>query len=320
MSHSDATGMFINETHTSAAIWQYRVEKMILEGKTQYQTYQIAEVPRFGKSLFLDYNIQTSLLDEYVFHECMSQPAMTLHPNPKRVLVCGGGEGATLREALAHNTVEEAVMVDIDEELVDMVKAHMPEWHQGAFEDPRTTLLHTDARAWIANLSAPPPSPLPIGNGEGEKRFDVILSDLPNPHEDGPGQMLFTKEYFELCREALTEDGVFAMQAGSANENYPACMACCIKTLREVFPFVAGYYGIVSTFFQPWGFVLASKTLDPMTLSAEEIDRRHRERGVKTRYYTGRFHHACFTLPEYLVRAEEEARVLTDAEPFVWDA
>jgi len=84
VSHSDATGMFINETHTSAAIWQYRVEKMILEGKTKYQTYQIATVPRFGKSLFLDYNIQTSLMDEYIFHECMSQPAMTLHPNPKK--------------------------------------------------------------------------------------------------------------------------------------------------------------------------------------------------------------------------------------------
>lgn len=316
MSHSDATGMFINETHTSAAIWQYRVEKMVLEGKTQYQTYQIAEVPRFGKSLFLDYNIQTSLLDEYVFHECMSQPAMTLHPNPKRVLVCGGGEGATLREALTHNTVEQAVMVDIDEELVNMVKVHMPEWHQGAFEDPRTTLIHTDARAWIANLS----SGSQTGAGQSEARFDVILSDLPNPHEDGPGQMLFTKEYFELCRDAMTDDGVFAMQAGSANENYPACMACCIKTLREVFPHVCGYYGIVSTFFQPWGFVLASKVHDPMALTAEEIERRHRERGVTNRYYTGRFHHACFTLPEYLLRAETEARVLTDAEPFVWDA
>ncbi len=306
MSHSDATGMFINETHTSAAVWQYRVEKMILEGKTQYQTYQIAEVPRFGKSLFLDYNIQTSLMDEYVFHECMSQPAMTLHPNPKKVLVCGGGEGATLREALTHNTVEEAVMVDIDEELVDMVKVHMPEWHQGAFEDPRTTLLHEDARGYIRDNRV--------------KQFDVILSDLPNPHEDGPGQMLFTKEYFELCRDAMSEDGVFAMQAGSANENYPACMACCIKTLREVFPFVAGYYGIVTTFFQPWGFVLASKTQDPMALTQTEIEKRHQQRGVQNRYYTGRFHQACFTLPEYLILAEKEARILTDAEPFVWDA
>lgn len=246
---SDATGIFINETHTSAAIWQYRVERMILEGKTQYQTYQIADVPRFGKSLFLDYNVQTSLLDEYVFHECMSQPAMTLHPNPRKVVVCGGGEGATLREALKHSTVEQATMVDIDEELVDMVKVHMPEWHQGAFEDPRTTLLHTDARQWLVEHK-----------GAG---FDVILSDLPNPHEDGPGQFLFTKEYFGIAADAMSEDGVFAMQAGSANENYPECMVSCIETLesmKDVFPHVAGYFGLVSTFFQPWGFVLASKS------------------------------------------------------------
>ena len=307
---SDATGIFINETHTSAAIWQYRVEKMILEGKTKYQTYQIANIPRFGKSLFLDYNIQTSLMDEYVFHECMSQPAMTLHPNPKKVLVCGGGEGATLREALKHNTVEEAVMVDIDEELVDMVKEHMVEWHQGAFEDPRTQLVHTDARQWIAEHKG--------------HNFDVILSDLPNPHEDGPGQFLFTKEYFQLCAEAMSEDGVFAMQAGSANENYPDCMVSCIETLesmKEVFPHVAGYFGIVTTFFQPWGFVLASKKHDPLKLVEAEIAARFAARGVKNRYYTPRFHQAVFTLPDYLLEAQKtSARILTDAEPYVWTA
>lgn len=301
--------MFIAETHTSAAVWHYRVEKMILEGKTKYQTYQICDVPRFGKSLFLDYNIQTSILDEYIFHECMSQPAMTLHADPRKVLVCGGGEGATLREALKHNTVTEAVMVDIDEELVDMVKDHMPEWHQGAFNDPRTKLLHTDARGWIADHQ--------------DANFDVILSDLPNPHEDGPGQMLFTKEYFELCAGAMSDDGVFAMQAGSASENYPACMASCIKTLQSIpaFKHVAGYWGMVNTFFQPWGFVLASKGDDPLALTPDVIAKRFAERGVKTRYYTPRFHKAVFTLPDYLIEAvEQDGRILTDAEPFVWEA
>jgi len=305
---SDATGMFISETHTDAAIWMFRVSKMILEGKTQFQTYQICEVPRFGKSLFLDYNIQTSLMDEHVFHECMSQPAMTLHPNPKRVVVCGGGEGATLREALKHNTVESAVMVDIDEELVDMVKVHMPEWHQGAFEDPRTTLLHTDARAWLVENKG--------------ANYDVILSDLPNPHEEGPGQMLFTKEYFKICAEAMGDDGVLALQAGTANQNYPECMLSCIKTLQEMdeFNFVAGYYGMVTTFFQPWGFVLASKKHDPLALTAEEIAKRFSARGVKNRYYVPDFHHAVFALPPYLMEQWDKARTLTDADPFIWTA
>ena len=307
---SQATGMYIAETHTEAVTWFFTISKMLLEGKTEYQTYQICEIPRFGKSLLLDYNIQTSLMDEYVFHECMSQPAMTLHPNPKKVCVCGGGEGATLREALKHNTVEEAVMVDIDKELVDMVKEHMKEWHQGAFEDPRTTLLHTDARQWLKDHKG--------------ANFDVILSDLPNPHEDGPAQQLFTKEYFQIAADAMSEDGVFAMQAGSANENYPGLMVSCEETLasmKETFPYVAGYYGIVTSFMMPWGFMLASKKHDPLALTAEEIAKRFATRGVSNRYYTPRFHQACFTLPEYLLEARRTmGRVLTDAEPFAWKA
>jgi spermidine synthase len=308
MSENSATGMFINETHTDAAIWQFRVSKMLLEGKTKYQTYQICEIPRFGKSLFLDYNIQTSLMDEHVFHECMSQPAMTLHPNPKRVVVCGGGEGATLREALKHNTVEEAVMVDIDEELVDMVKVHMPEWHQGAFTDPRTTLLHTDARQWLVD--------------HRDANYDVVISDLPNPHEEGPGQMLFTKEYFQICADAMGDDGVLALQAGSANQNYPECMLSCIKTLQDMdcWASIAGYYGIVTTFFQPWGFVLASKKHDPLALTAQEIATRFATRGVKNRYYTPDFHASVFNLPPYLMEQWDMARVLTDKDPFVWTA
>ena len=310
---SDATGIFINETHTSAAIWQYRVEKMLLEGKTQYQTYQIAEIPRFGKSLFLDYNIQTSLLDEHVFHECMSGPAMTLHPNPQRVVVCGGGEGATLREVLKHNTVTEATMVDIDKELVDMVKEHMPEWHQGAFEDPRTTLLHTDARAWLADHKG--------------ANFDVIVSDLPNPHEDGPAQFLFTREYFQICAgRPLAEDGTSSPHAGGKRQRQlsglhgPACIAT-LEAMKDVFAHVAGYWGMVTTFFQPWGFVLASKRHDPLALAEVEIARRFTSRGVTNRYYTPRFHNSVFTLPDYLLEAKvSEGRVLTDAKPYAWTA
>ncbi|MBS1717488.1 MAG: fused MFS/spermidine synthase [Armatimonadetes bacterium] len=307
---TQATGMFVAETHTSAVTWLFTIEKMILEGKTKYQNYQICEIPRFGKSLLLDYNIQSSLMDEYIFHECMVQPAMTLHPNPQKVVVCGGGEGATLREALKHNTVKQATMVDIDEELVDMVKEHMKEWHQGAFDDPRSTLVHTDARQWLVDHK-----------GAG---FDVILSDLPNPHEDGPAQFLFTKEYFQIAADAMSDDGVFAMQAGCANENYPFCMVSMIETLesmKEVFPYVAGYYGIVTSFMMPWGFVLASKKHDPLALTEAEIAARFAARGVKNRYYTPRYHHSVFTLPEYLLEAKREhARIVTDANPYKWEA
>lgn len=305
-----STGMFVAETHTEAVTWFFTIERFIVEGKTQYQEYQIAEVPRFGKTLFLDYNIQTSLLDEHVFHECMTQPAMVLHPNPRKIAVCGGGEGATLREALRHDTVTEAVMIDIDEELIDMARVHMPEWHQGAFDDPRTTMVFADARKTLEGLK---------GHG-----FDVILSDLTNPHEAGPALYLFTKEYYQICADALSDDGVFAMQAGCANANYPELFACNIATLeamKEVFPYVRGYTGMVTTFMMPWGFVLASKKYDPLALAEEQIARRFAERGVTTRYYTPRYHQAVFTLPDYLLEAvQAHGRVLTDEHPYVWTA
>jgi len=302
--------MFIAETHTEAVTWQFTIERLLLAGKTKFQEYQICDVPRFGKSLFLDHNIQSSLLDEHVYHEAMSQPAMVLHPNPKKVAVCGGGEGATLREALTHSTVEQAVMIDIDKELVDMVKEHMPEWHQGAFEDPRTTLLHEDARGWMER------------NKGGD--FDVILSDLPNPHEDGPAVRLFTKEYYQACADVLAEDGIFAMQAGCANANYPHCFASCHKTLcdmSDVFPIVRGYWAHVTTFMMPWGFILASKGHDPLQLSEESVAKRFADRGVRPRYYTPRFHQATFTLPDYLYEAVDDlGKVLTDDAPFFWTA
>jgi spermidine synthase len=307
---SQATGMFIAETHTDAVTWHFSVDRFLVEGRTQYQQYQIVEMPTFGKTLFLDYKIQSSLLDEYVYHESMVQPAMLTHPAPRKVLVCGGGEGATLWQALQHQTVEEAHMVDLDEELIQMVKEHMPEWHRGAFDDPRTTLVHQDARKWVEDHA-----------GAG---YDVVLSDLPGPIEGGPALYLYTKEYFEHVHRALSDDGVFVLQAGACNETYPYCFACVHKTLESLaglFPVVRGYYGLVTTFQMPWGFILASKRHDPLDLDPGQIDERLRGRGVANRYCTPRFLPSMFVLPEYMLAAiEEHGRTLTDAEPFLWDA
>ncbi|MBX3096177.1 MAG: hypothetical protein KF812_04890 [Fimbriimonadaceae bacterium] len=307
---SQSTGMFIAETHTDAVTWFFSVDKFLVEGKTKYQQYQIVDMPTFGKTLFLDYKIQSSLLDEYVYHESMVQPAMTLHPHPKKVLVCGGGEGATLWQALQHNTVEHVDMVDLDEELIDMVKVHMKEWHHDCFDDPRATLVHQDARKWVEDHKG--------------ANYDVILSDLPGPIEGGPALYLYTEEYFRHISEALSEDGVFVLQSGACNETYPYLFAAVHKTLESLgdsFAYVRGYYGLVTTFQMPWGFIIASKKHDPLELDVQAIAQRLQERGVKNRYYTPRFHHAMFTLPEYMHKAiEEHGRVLTDDKPFLWTA
>jgi len=286
------------------------VTNILAAGRSKFQDYQIVDMPVFGKTLFLDYRIQSSLLDEYVYHEGMVQPAMITHPNPKKVLVAGGGEGATLWQALQHNTVTEAHMVDLDEELIGFVKQHMPEWHRGAFDDPRTTLVHQDARKWVEDHA-----------GYG---YDVILSDLPGPVEGGPALYLYTKEYFQHIHNALSDDGVFVLQSGSVNESYPECFASIHQTLdslKDEFPYVRGFWAGVTTFMTNWGFIIASKKHDPLELSKEELTARFAARGYKPRYATPRFMPAMFTLPEHMIEAiPVRGRILTDAEPFVWTA
>ena len=310
LKYSQAEGVFIVETFTEAVTWHFTVTNILAAGRSQFQDYQIVDIPVFGKTLFLDYRIQSSLLDEYVYHEGMVQPAMVTHPQPQKVLVCGGGEGATLWQALQHNTVIEAHMVDLDEELIGFVKAQMPEWHKGAFEDSRTRLVHQDARKWVEDHK-----------GYG---YDVILSDLPGPVEGGPALFLYTKEYFKHVAAALSDDGIFVLQSGSVNESYPECFASIHQTLDALpdeFKYVRGYWAGVTTFMTNWGFIIASKKHDPLALSQQELAVRFNARGVINRYATPRFMGAMFTLPEHMLEAiSSKGRILTDQDPFVWTA
>jgi spermidine synthase len=105
--------------------------------QTKYQKMEIMDSGSYGRCLVLDGKMQSTVTDEFIYHEGLVHPAMLTHPNPKRVFIVGGGEGATLREVLRHKSVEYCMMVDIDQEVVEKSKELLPEWHQGAFDDPR---------------------------------------------------------------------------------------------------------------------------------------------------------------------------------------
>lgn len=298
--------MYLAESHTDAVQMVYTIDDVHFHGKTRFQDVHVVQVPRFGKCVFLDWALQSALSDEFIFHDAMVHPAMIAHPNPRRALVAGGGEGATLRDVLRHNTVEAATMVDIDSEFVQISREWLSEWHQGAFDDPRTTMAYADARQWL---------------NESNEQFDVFLSDLTNPTEAGPAVMLFTREYFETARRALSPGGVFALQAGCANHNYPYLFVSLIRTLREVFPIVRPYWAFVTSFMMPWGFILASDDQDPLRLSSDEVGRRMAQRDISCQYYSPEMHHGMFALPPYIDAAMAEyGRVLTDAEPYHWTA
>ena len=131
-------------------IQMHSIKDVCYVGETRFQSIEIVTTDSFGKCLVLDGKIQSSEADEFIYHEALVHPAMIGYPHPQTVFIAGGGEGATLREVLAHSTVKRVVMVDVDKEAVDICRSSLSSWHQGSFEDSRLELLHIDAREYLA--------------------------------------------------------------------------------------------------------------------------------------------------------------------------
>lgn len=283
-------------------VQMHSIEEMLYSGKTEFQAIEIIRSGSYGRFLVLDGKIQSSDADEFVYHEALVQPPMVTHPSPETVFIAGGGEGATLREVLAHNTVKRAVMVDIDPGVVDVCRRHLPEYSRGAFDDPRVELRHEDARDYLAKSAEP---------------FDVIIIDLPEPIEQGPAYLLYTREFYEIIREKLSGDGIISVQSGSASWTELTNLAAVNHTLKSVFPVVCVYQADIPSFGGPWGFCQASTKLNPLELSEEEVDRRIAARRLpQTKFYDGLTHRAIFSLPKHLRGAlGETGRLITDADP-----
>lgn len=280
----------------------HRLEEVLYTGETKYQSARIVRISNFGKCLVLDDKIQSSEVDEYIYHEALVQPAMITHPSPQTVFIAGGGEGATLREVLYHSTVKRAVMVDIDEQVIALCRKYLPDHSRGAFEDERTELYHTDARKYLA---------------ESKDRFDVIIIDLPDPIEEGPAYLLYTQEFYRMVFDRLTEDGLMAVQAGSASLNELLNLTAIYNTLQSIFPIVVTYATHMPSFGGPWGFCIASRKYDPSRLSPAEVDERiSRISPVELKFYDGITHQSMFSLPRYVRDALEiQTRIITDDNP-----
>ena len=252
--------------------------------------------------LVLDGKIQSSEIDEFIYHEGLVHPAMLLHPEPRTVFIAGGGEGATLREVLRHATVTRAVLVDIDEEVTRLSKRYLPEHAAGAFEDTRSEVHHCDARAYLE---------------ASHQKFDVIIIDLPDPIEEGPAYRLFTQEFYRIVTEHLTEKGLIAVQAGSTALTELRNFTAVHHTLESEFASVAGCTVNVPCIGVPWGFCLASHTVSAVNLDAAGVDKTIAERGLANlKFYDGTTHLGMFNLPRYVRDAvSRQRRLITDDTP-----
>ena len=247
------------ETTTPVEGHMHAIKRTIVEAQTKFQHVEIMETASYGKLLVLDGRIQSSQADEFIYHEALVHPGMLATDRPPQsALVIGGGEGATLREALKYRSLTRAVMVDIDGDVVELCRKHLAEMHRGAFEDERTEVRNEDARGYLERTA---------------ERFDFISVDLVEPLEEGPACMLFTKEFYALVRDRLTPGGTMTVQAGMTKINEMSFYTAIQRTLRDVFPVVAGYQTFVSCFGTPWGFIVGSKKVDPRRQDSQVIDK-----------------------------------------------
>ncbi|MDP3181554.1 MAG: hypothetical protein Q8M54_01900 [Desulfobaccales bacterium] len=295
-------GDWFVDAWNQADLTAFLKDKVLVFGKTQFQEYEIFENRLFGRVLLLDGRLQSAQKDEFIYHEALVHPALLAHPDPRRVLVLGGGEGATLREVLRHPSVARAVMVDLDEELVSICKKWLPTFHEGAFDDPRAELVFAEGRGWLA--------------AQPDGSFEVIILDLPEPLEEGPALLLFTREMYESVKSKLAPGGLVALQSGSAGP-LGRLMPDLDRTLREVFPRVMAYTAFVPSFMDLYGSHVAGgeDLVWPLTpLMSARIQSRKLD---SLRWLGAELAAALPRLPIYIKeRLSREGRVLTDAAPF----
>jgi spermidine synthase len=283
-------------------IQQFSIGDILYTGESEYQSIQVLDSPGFGKCLILDGKIQCSEFDEFIYHEALVHPVMVTHSKPETVFIAGGGEGATLREVLAHRSVKKAVMVDLDKQVVDVCRQYLPFLSDGAFDDGRTELLHLDAMKYLE---------------ETELRFDVVIIDLTEPLEEGPAYLLYTKEFYRGLLDRLAPGGMMALQAGSTSMVISYGFSTVIRTLRTAFEVVAPYLTEIPAFGGTWGFAVASRDIDPTRLIPDEVDRRIAERVRKPLgFYDGMTHHGIFSLPKQLrTEIASDTRIITKDQP-----
>ncbi|UCG78867.1 MAG: polyamine aminopropyltransferase [Nitrospirota bacterium] len=274
--------------------------EVIHSSNTEFQRLEILKLGSFGKCLILDGKIQSTEADEFIYHETLVQPAIMSMERPEKVLIAGGGEGATIREVLRHGSIKEVTLVDLDREVVESCKRYMPEWHNGVFDDPRVKVVYDDARKYIES---------------SDEVFDLIVLDLPEPFDSGPVQLLYTKEFYSIISGKLTTSGCLVTQATSSAVHNCSAFKIIGRTAGEVFPVIRPYTVNIPSFYSPWGFIFASNATDPVKVQKKELENKIRKvEGLS--YYNSDIHYSLFSLPTFLQKGfKEESRINTDDDP-----
>ncbi|MFH1643602.1 MAG: polyamine aminopropyltransferase [bacterium] len=259
-----------------------KTKEKLYSAKSEFQNIEIYDTNFFGKMLVLDGIIQTTENDNFIYHEMMIHTPMFYHPNPKKVLIIGGGDGGALREVLKHE-IEEVYIVEIDAEVVELCKKHIPTLSEGAFENKKTNLIIDDGKKVVKNHL---------------NYFDVIIMDLSDP--DGPAEELITEAFYQDVKKALTKNGVISIQSGSF-EYQSKEIATIHKRVKSVFESVKIHKAVVPTYQGgEFSFMMAAK-FDLSSVTEKEIKEKFKLLNLQNlKYYSPEIHFASAILPKYL--------------------
>ena len=264
----------------------FTVDKLLYRDKTAHQDLVIFENAAFGRVMALDGVVQTTERDEFIYHEMMTHVPILAHGKVKRVLIIGGGDGAMLREVSRHPSVEQITMVEIDAGVVSFCKAHLPNHSAGAFDDARLNLVIDDGVNFV---------------NQTEEKFDVIISDCTDPI--GPGESLFTSEFYAGCKNALNPGGIFVAQNGVCFLQQEEAINSHRK-LSHYFSDVSFYQAAIPTYYG--GIMTFAWATDNETMRQWDVatlQSRFEDAGLGCRYYNPAIHVGSFALPQYLLNA-----------------
>ncbi|CAM5304871.1 MULTISPECIES: polyamine aminopropyltransferase [unclassified Thauera] len=261
--------------------------RLLERGHSEWQSYEVWDTPRFGRLFRLDGCFMTSERDEFYYHENLIHVPGLAHAGLRRALVIGGGDGGSAEELLKYPSIDKVVIAELDAKVIDISRRHLQAVHHGALDDPRVDIRIGDGMKYVLE-DAP---------AAGD-RYDIVVLDLTDPV--GPAEALYSEAFFRACRELLTPGGALSLHIGTPVFQ-PERVRLLIERLRAVFACVRPYFLYIPLYGSLWGLACASDTLDPLSLSEEEVERVIATRGIsRLQHLNGAVYRAQFALPNHL--------------------
>lgn len=273
--------LWFTEHHTPNAKFSIKVDRQLYSGQSDFQRIDVFESKDFGIFLTLDGYMMLTEKDEFIYHEMIVHVPMAVHPNAKKVLVIGAGDGGAIRELTRYPSIEHIDLVEIDPLVIEVCEQYLP-FTACRLNDPRVSIHNADGLKYIRSH---------------ENEYDIIIVDSTDPF--GPGEGLFTKEFYGNCYKALKEDGIMVNQHESPFYPQDAlAMQRAHKRIVESFPISRVYQAHIPTYPSGhWLFGFASKKYHPVKdLNAVAWNLL----GFNTKYYTTQLHKGAFYLPAYV--------------------